>query len=97
MRLSGETPLGQARRNPEETKLMGYTIPAKTQIIPNFWAVHFSPKYFPDPKSFKPERFLTKNRTSFALPPQFLHWSKGALLPFSHVYIILFSNDFILF
>ncbi|GAV09770.1 hypothetical protein RvY_19256 [Ramazzottius varieornatus] len=77
VRVSGETPLGQARENLKEAELMGYTIPPKTQIVPNYWAVHWSPKYFPDPESFKPDRFMTEDGTSFSLPPQFLHWSKG--------------------
>ncbi|GAU91973.1 hypothetical protein RvY_04126-2 [Ramazzottius varieornatus] len=80
VRMCGETPLGQSRENPKAAKLLGYTIPARTQIIPNFWAVHYSAEYFPDPFTFKPERFLTDNGKSYALPPQYIHWSIGKLL-----------------
>jgi cytochrome P450 len=36
----------------------GYHIPAGTPITENAWAIHRHPREFPEPDSFRPERFL---------------------------------------
>lgn len=36
----------------------GYFIPKGTSITGNMWAIHRHPRDFPDPDSFRPERFL---------------------------------------
>lgn len=38
----------------------GYDIAAGTAVIPNIWAIHHDPDLYPEPHTFKPERFLTK-------------------------------------
>lgn len=43
------------------TKLMGYDIPTRSTIVANYVAVHEDPKLFPDPLTFKPERFIDEN------------------------------------
>uniref|UniRef100_A0A914X050 unspecific monooxygenase n=1 Tax=Plectus sambesii TaxID=2011161 RepID=A0A914X050_9BILA len=42
----------------EDTTLRGYFIPKGTTIFSNLFAHHYNPQYFPDPESFKPDRFL---------------------------------------
>lgn len=37
---------------------MGYHIPKDTWIVGNIWAIHRHPRDYPDPDSFRPERFL---------------------------------------
>lgn len=56
-RLANLVPFA-GRRTMEKTTLNGFQIPADTTIIPNLYAVHMNPKYFPEPKKFDPERFL---------------------------------------
>ncbi|KAG5628989.1 hypothetical protein H5410_000706 [Solanum commersonii] len=50
-------PLLIARECREEVDINGYTIPLKTKIMVNAWAIGRDPKYWIDAKCFKPERF----------------------------------------
>ena len=39
-------------------KFEGYELPKNAHVIPLLCAVHMNPEIFPDPETFKPERFL---------------------------------------
>ena len=71
MRLYPPVPL--IRRNiTNETKLGGYTVPVGANVTVQIYALHHNEKYFPDPHSFKPERFhvdQTVGRHAFAFVP----------------------------
>ncbi|KAF9545038.1 cytochrome P450 [Agrocybe pediades] len=41
----------------------GYRLPAGAIIVPNAWAMLHDPKVYPDPFSFRPERFLKEDGT----------------------------------
>uniref|UniRef100_A0A914VL68 Cytochrome P450 n=1 Tax=Plectus sambesii TaxID=2011161 RepID=A0A914VL68_9BILA len=58
-RYSSLTALGLPHSTMEDTTLRGYFIPKGTTIFSNYFAHHYNPQYFPDPDSFKPDRFLT--------------------------------------
>ncbi|CAA0838333.1 Cytochrome P450 71B34 [Striga hermonthica] len=45
------------RLSREECVLDGYTIPAKSRVLVNNWAMQRDPKYWKDPESFVPDRF----------------------------------------
>ncbi|XP_055808480.1 premnaspirodiene oxygenase-like [Solanum dulcamara] len=56
-RLHPPLPLLVPRECREETNINGYTIPLKTRVMVNVWAMGRDPKYWEDAESFKPERF----------------------------------------
>jgi len=61
------------RRSDVEFEFGGYRIPAGLPVNYSSWASHRLPEVFPDPHSFKPERFAPEERAK--LP-------KGAYVPF---------------
>ncbi|GKD19157.1 cytochrome P450 Tp4149, partial [Tanacetum coccineum] len=59
LRLHPPTPLLPPRQSTQDVKLMGYDIPAGTQVMINAWAIARDPASWQEPTEFKPERFLT--------------------------------------
>jgi len=57
-RLASIVPLSVFRCAREDTSLAGYSIPNKTIIVPNLWAIHHDPEIFPEPFRFNPDRFI---------------------------------------
>ncbi|KAL5548602.1 hypothetical protein UlMin_003833 [Ulmus minor] len=58
LRLHPSAPLLLPRECGEECNINGYEIPFKTKVIVNAWEIGRDPKYWDEPKNFKPERFL---------------------------------------
>lgn len=65
--------------NTEETILMGYRIPKRSFILPNFLAVNTDPKLWENPLIFKPERFLNADG-KLREPPYFMPFSIGMVI-----------------
>ncbi|XP_060176862.1 premnaspirodiene oxygenase-like [Lycium barbarum] len=57
LRLHPPLPLLVPRECREETNINGYTIPLKTRVMVNVYAMGRDPKYWEDAESFMPERF----------------------------------------
>ncbi|KZT39769.1 cytochrome P450 [Sistotremastrum suecicum HHB10207 ss-3] len=51
-------PIGVAHRVTKEDDYNGYRIPENTTIITNLWAMLQDPSIYPEPETFRPERFL---------------------------------------
>nr|XP_016439312.1 PREDICTED: premnaspirodiene oxygenase-like isoform X1 [Nicotiana tabacum] len=57
LRLHPPLPLMLPRECREETNINGFTIPLKSKVMVNVWAIGRDPKYWDDAENFKPERF----------------------------------------
>lgn len=58
LRIHPPVPLLAPRENSEDCEILGYQIPKKSRVMVNVWAMGRDPKYWNDPNSFRPERFL---------------------------------------
>jgi cytochrome P450 len=66
MRWRSVTTLGGFAHAPiKDDTYREYTLPAGIHVYGNLWAIHSDPKDFPDPDSFKPERYLEENRRAY--------------------------------
>lgn len=61
LRLHPSAPLLLPRETRESCKINGYEIPLKTRVLVNAWAIGRDPRYWSDPETFYPERFLNKS------------------------------------
>ncbi|KAI8513696.1 hypothetical protein Bbelb_080200 [Branchiostoma belcheri] len=73
-RIKPIVPLSVPHAASRDTTLNGYNIPQEAIILVNLWSVHMDPELFPEPDSFRPERFLDQDG-NFA--------KHEALIPFS--------------
>jgi hypothetical protein len=51
-------PLGVAHKSTDDDLYNGYHIPANSLVIANQWAISNDERVYPEPREFKPERFL---------------------------------------
>ncbi|XP_044510364.1 cytochrome P450 71D10-like [Mangifera indica] len=61
LRLHPSAPLLLPRETRESCKINGYEIPLKTRVLVNAWAIGRDPRYWSDPETFYPDRFLNKS------------------------------------
>ncbi|KAI3512869.1 hypothetical protein L1887_20190 [Cichorium endivia] len=77
LRLHTPLPLLILRESTQNVKLMGYDIPAGTQVIINAWAIGRDFALWDDAELFKPERFLNSSIDYKGLHFQFLPFGAG--------------------
>jgi cytochrome P450 len=60
------------RRTDRDVELGGYRVPKGITVVMDIWAVHHDARFYPDPDSFRPERWtedFTRNLHKFAYLP----------------------------
>jgi cytochrome P450 family 135 len=68
LRLRPVVPIA-GRRLAEEIEVDGYTLPAGADISPAIYLSHTRPDVYPDPHSFKPDRFLDGGPETYSWVP----------------------------
>ncbi|KAL2548329.1 Cytochrome [Forsythia ovata] len=61
----------------EECEVNGYSIPLKTKVMINIWALGRDPEYWPEAESFKPERFENNSVDFLGSNFEFLPFGAG--------------------
>jgi len=77
LRFGNVVPLGIPHSVSEDFMFNGYLIPKNTSIIPNIASVNLDSDTFSEPMKFKPERFLTEDRTALLKPERLIPFSLG--------------------
>ena len=76
-RIATIAPLGVPHAVSEEVALGGFVIPRGSTVFTNLYHVHHNPENFPDPETFKPERFLDETRTRIIGTENLMPFSVG--------------------
>ncbi|CAI0439056.1 unnamed protein product [Linum tenue] len=65
LRLHPPLPLLVPRESLEQCEMEGFTIPEKTKVIVNAWAIGRDPKCWSEPERFYPERFMDSRTADY--------------------------------
>jgi cytochrome P450 len=68
LRLRPVVPLA-GRRLASELRVNGYTLPAGTDVTPAIWLAHTRADVYPNPRAFRPERFLDNPPATYSWIP----------------------------
>jgi cytochrome P450 len=68
LRLRPVVPLA-GRRLASELRINGYVLPPGADVTPAIWLTHTRPDLYPQPKTFRPERFLDNPPATYAWIP----------------------------
>ncbi|EDX84680.1 Cytochrome P450 superfamily [Synechococcus sp. PCC 7335] len=69
LRIYPIAPIAAPRIATEEVTINGHTFPPNTYLAPAIYSVHHRPDLYPNPKEFKPERFLNRQFSSSEFIP----------------------------
>lgn len=75
LRRSNVVALGNAHATLDDASIGGYRIPKGTQVLPNLYCIHMSPKLWHEPEKFEPSRFIVNERAQ--KPEYFIPFSVG--------------------
>ncbi|PCH39553.1 cytochrome P450 [Wolfiporia cocos MD-104 SS10] len=79
-------PLGIPHKTLVHDEYRGFDIPAGTVIIPNIWAISQDTQMYPEPISFRPERYWGTDQTTSAVDPRMFAFGFGRrICPGRHI------------
>ncbi|EFH39348.1 CYP82G1 [Arabidopsis lyrata subsp. lyrata] len=76
-RLYPPAPLTGIREAREDCFVGGYRVEKGTRLLVNIWKLHRDPKIWPDPKAFKPERFMEEKSQCEKSDFEYIPFSSG--------------------
>ncbi|XP_019096707.1 PREDICTED: cytochrome P450 82G1 isoform X1 [Camelina sativa] len=76
-RLYPPAPLTGIREAREDCFVGGYRVEKGTRLLVNIWKLHRDPKIWPDPKIFKPERFMEEKSQCGKSDFEYIPFSSG--------------------
>ncbi|MFS7985514.1 putative premnaspirodiene oxygenase [Helianthus anomalus] len=77
LRLHPPAPLMLPMENREKCEINGYEIPVKTKVVVNVWAIGRDPKYWKEPETFNPERFVNSSVDYRGLDFEYIPFGAG--------------------
>ena len=77
LRIAPPAPLGFPHTVPHDVTFRGYLIRENTTVVTNIYSVHRDPDLWDDPAEFRPERFLSEDKTFLEIPKFFIPFSVG--------------------
>ena len=77
LRIQAVAPLGIPHTVLEDIVFHGYVFPKNCTVMMNLSSVCLDPDIWPEPKEFKPERFLSEDGTQIHVPKEFIPFSLG--------------------
>lgn len=99
MRIHLSVPLLAPHKTEKEVKLGEYIVPKNTQILVNAWAIARDPRYWENPLSFMPDRFLNNEINYKGKHFQFLPFGSGRRMcpgmPWAHRVVNLMLASFV--
>jgi hypothetical protein len=78
LRLYAPIPASQPRTSNRDTTIDGYHIPAETVVSCQAFSLHRNPEVFPDPNTFKPDRWLAGDMETTEMKRWWWPFSSGA-------------------
>jgi cytochrome P450 len=91
LRIRSPAPIAAGRYLSEPFSIGRWTIPAGVPVIVDAYGVHHDPSIYPEPHSFRPERFLTEQPDTYGFVPfgGGAHRCVGATLALLEIKIVL--------
>lgn len=77
LRFGTPVPLSVPHAVSQDTVFKGFLIPKEATILPNIASVHYDSAIFPDPETFRPERFLNEDETKIIGTEKLIPFSFG--------------------
>ncbi|KAM0063806.1 putative premnaspirodiene oxygenase [Helianthus debilis subsp. tardiflorus] len=77
LRLHPPAPLMLPMENRKKCEINGYEIPVKTKVVVNVWAIGRDPKYWKEPETFNPERFINSSVDYRGLDFEYIPFGAG--------------------